>query len=133
DSWRQFYKDEQHVMNSGVPLVSREEMNINRQGVERWFLTTKVPLHDQSGQVSGLVGVSRDITERKQAEKQLRESEELFAKAFHASPLAICINRLSNGTFLDLNHRFLELTGYDRNDLIGRPSIELPLMVQNED
>ena len=133
DRWRSFYEDEQCVMKTGVPLIGREEININRHGVERWMLTTKVPLRDSEGQVIGLVGVSRDITEHKQAEKQLRQSEELFAKAFHSSPLAVAITRLATGTFLDLNNRFLELTGYDRADLIGRPSTELPLMVQNED
>jgi PAS domain S-box-containing protein len=133
DHWQSFYEDEQRVMKTGVPLISHEEVNVNRYGIERWLLTTKVPLRDNRGQVIGLVGVSRDITERKLAEKQLRESEELFAKAFHASPLASCIVRLATGTFLDLNNRYLELTGYDRSDLIGRPSIELPLMVQNDD
>jgi PAS domain S-box-containing protein len=130
---QQFLEDERQVMASNQPMISHEEMNVNQHGVERWFLTTKVPLHDSAGQVIGLVGVSRDITERKLSEKQLRESEELFAKAFHASPLAICITRLTTGTFLDLNNRFLDMTGYERTDLIGRPSTELPLLVQNED
>lgn len=133
DSWLPYYEDEQRVMQTGVPLISREERNVNRHGVERWLLTTKVPLRDNTGKVIGVVGVSRDITQQKEAEQQLRQTAELFSKAFHSSPLSVCIIKLGTGVFLDLNHRFVELSGYDREDLIGRPSTELPLMVQNED
>lgn len=133
EGWQPFHEAEQRVMNTGEPLISQEERSVNREGIERWFLTTKIPFRDQVGQVSGLVGVSRDITRRKLAEQQLRESEELFAKAFYASPLAICISQLSTGIFLDLNSRLLELTGYVREDLIGRTSIELPFIAKNGD
>jgi PAS domain S-box-containing protein len=133
DSWQAFYEDEQRVMKTGVPLISREEKNINRYGVERWFLTTKVPLHDNTGQVIGLVGVSRDITDRKQAEKQLRESEELFSKAFHGSPLALCLIETNTGQFIDINPGYTALTGYSRNELFGQSWTSIGLIAQPEE
>ena len=61
------------------------------------FDTRAIPLRDEHGQVTGLIGVATDITEQKQVEQALRESEEKFAKAFRASPDAITISRLRDG------------------------------------
>lgn len=66
-----------------------------------------------------------DITERKQAEEALRRSEHKFATAFRISPDSININRLSDGLFLDINEGFTTITGYTREEVIGRSSIEL--------
>ena len=67
----QYFADEREVMRTGRPLLNREERVIDGQGGERWMLTSKVPLRDSQGQVIGLVGISRDITERKRAEATL--------------------------------------------------------------
>ncbi|WLT33463.1 PAS domain-containing protein [Geothrix sp. PMB-07] len=72
---RQFYEDEQRVMASGTPLISREEPNYYPQtGTWGWHLTTTVPLRNLEGEVIGLVGVSRDITSHKKMEEAVRES-----------------------------------------------------------
>ena len=66
--------------------------------------------------------------ERRQAEEALRESEERFSKAFHANPAPLSISRLADGRFLDVNTAFLRLTGYEREEVIGRTSVELRLI-----
>ena len=66
----QYQADDQLVLQSGQALVNAERTSVDAQGHECTVLTTKVPLHDASGKVTGLVGISRDITERKQAEQQ---------------------------------------------------------------
>ncbi len=59
-----FYEDEQNVIRSGLPLVNREETGMDRQTNEiQSRLTTKVPLHDANGRVTGIAGIGRDITE----------------------------------------------------------------------
>jgi PAS domain S-box-containing protein len=63
----QFSKEEREVLN-GKPQVNREEHVSNGSGGERWMLTTKVPLLGPDGKITGLVGINRDITERKRAE-----------------------------------------------------------------
>lgn len=68
----QYYADDQAVIHSGQPIIDREERNVSA-GQPRWFSTTKVPLRDNEGQIIGLIGISRDITERKQAEAQLAD------------------------------------------------------------
>jgi len=74
-----------------------------------------------------LVALARDITERKQMEATLRESEELFRKIFHSSPIAICITTLEEGRLLDANHAYWNITGYTREETIGRNAEELKM------
>ncbi|MEO8391604.1 MAG: PAS domain-containing sensor histidine kinase, partial [Chloroflexota bacterium] len=69
----QYQADDQQVLQLGQALVNVERTSIDAQGQERTMLTTKVPLHDAAGKVTGLVGISRDITIRKQAEQQALE------------------------------------------------------------
>jgi PAS domain S-box-containing protein len=71
-----FARDDDQVIVSGLPLVNREEMVQDRLGNRRWHATTKVPLRNRDGVVRGLVGISRDITERKLSEQALREANE---------------------------------------------------------
>jgi rsbT co-antagonist protein RsbR len=74
---QQYYADEQIVMNAGQALYDRVEPVVDQDGNQKWYLTTKVPMHDASGAVVGLIGMSRDITVLQQAEEeraQLRET-----------------------------------------------------------
>jgi PAS domain S-box-containing protein len=74
----QYYADEQAVIQAGQPLVDREE-RVFIDGQERWLLTTTVPLQDAAGQVTGIVGISRDITERHRAAKRIQRQLERLA------------------------------------------------------
>jgi PAS domain S-box-containing protein len=68
-----YYADEQAMIQSGQPLLNREERTIDPEGKTRWLLTTKVPLRNDQGNVTGVVGINRDITERKRMEDELRQ------------------------------------------------------------
>jgi diguanylate cyclase (GGDEF)-like protein/PAS domain S-box-containing protein len=74
-----------------------------------------------------------DITEIRRAEKSLRQSEERFAKVFQASPDAIVITRLADGSYLEVNQRWLDIFGYAREELVGRSSLELGIWVDPKD
>lgn len=73
--------DEQEVVESGLSLVDKEEPSVDEEGNERWHSSTKVPLRDSSGDIVGLAGLTRDITDRKWAEEALRKSEVNLAEA----------------------------------------------------
>lgn len=68
-----FFLDEQAVICSGQPLIEREESVLDRStGTSRYFATTKVPYRDQAGNIIGIVGIGRDITDRKLADERIR-------------------------------------------------------------
>ncbi|HVF26035.1 MAG TPA: PAS domain S-box protein [Anaerolineales bacterium] len=74
-----------------------------------------------------MVALVRDITERKQMEATLRESEERFRKIFHSSPVAICITTLEEGRLMDANSAYWNITGYKPEESIGRNAEELKM------
>ena len=86
DYWPQELADEYHVgdqavITSGELLPNREEESVDHKGHKRWLLTTKAPLRDRNGKVEGLVGICRDITDRKRAEVELKEAKEAAESA----------------------------------------------------
>jgi len=72
----------------------------------------------------GVVGIRTDITDRKRAEKALKESEELFSKAFQANPVPFSISG-PEGAIYDLNEAWLMTMGYTREETIGNSSLKL--------
>ncbi|HEX4999994.1 MAG TPA: PAS domain S-box protein [Terriglobia bacterium] len=87
----------------------------------------------ENGQPARIAGAMVDITERKAAEKALRESEERFEKAFRASPDALVISRIADGVILDINDNFVSLSGFQRKDLIGKSTLQLDIYVNRAD
>jgi len=73
-----------------------------------------------------------DITERKHAEDELRESENKFATVFRSSPVALTLARAADGTFIDVNDVFLKKTGYAREEVIGNTATDLALFVNRD-
>jgi two-component system sensor histidine kinase/response regulator len=72
-----FRESERRIMATGEPIIDVEERNLQRDGRERWVSTTKVPLRDGQGNVVGVLGISRDITERKRGEERLMRSDKM--------------------------------------------------------
>lgn len=66
-----------------------------------------------------------DITDQKKAEEESRQNQERFRLAFNTSPDAININRLEDGLYVDVNQGFTDLTGYSRDDSVGKTSLEI--------
>jgi two-component system, sensor histidine kinase and response regulator len=67
--------DEQELLRSGRPMMYKEEKETWPDGRITWVATTKIPLHDEHGELVGTFGISRDITRRRRAEEQLREAK----------------------------------------------------------
>jgi PAS domain S-box-containing protein len=65
-----FNADEQGIFQTGQPIVNKEETRLNSDGDIIWSITTKVPLKDEANNIVGLVGITRDITQRKEAAEQ---------------------------------------------------------------
>lgn len=104
----------------------------NLHGEELSILVTSSPLLI-NGVQRGAVSVWHDITERKAVEEALQESEERFAKAFHASPDAIIISRLLDGLILEVNEGWSTIFGHTQSEVLGRTTLELGVYANFED
>lgn len=85
----------------------------------RNFVTQLIPVKNDEGKVYRLIGIAHDITERQKIEQALRTSEKKFAKAFRANPCATSLQLFEDGRYLEVNERWLELTGLQKEEVIG--------------
>ncbi|RUL99735.1 diguanylate cyclase [Rhizobium chutanense] len=76
-----FFDREQEIMSSGEPLVDFEEPLVEENGRERWFVTSKIPLRNRHGDLIGLSGVTRDITEKKRLIQEAIDSKNVLSQA----------------------------------------------------
>ncbi|MBL8156025.1 MAG: PAS domain S-box protein [Anaerolineae bacterium] len=90
-----------------------------------WVQLTGAIKTDSDGLPIVVVGISQNVTERRQAAEALKRSEERFFAAFHANPSAIAISTIDEGRYIDVNESWLRLFGYEREECIGRMDIEL--------
>ncbi len=107
-------KEEKEIMRTGRPLLDKEEEVRTLRGTVRWYLTTKVPLRDPSGGITGLVGISRDITELKKREREARE----LSTAIERTPDSVLITD-ATGSITFVNPGFESITGYSRQEALG--------------
>jgi two-component system sensor histidine kinase/response regulator len=84
DDARSAFADEKEVMQTGQPILAKEERHVWPDGAESWVATTKLPLHDKQGRIIGTFGISHDVTELKRVEQALREAKEAAEAASRA-------------------------------------------------
>ncbi|MFO0767344.1 MAG: PAS domain-containing protein [Nitrospiraceae bacterium] len=77
--------------------------------------------------------MARDVTERKFAERALREVRSAFPGRFHASPAAMCITSMADGRFLEVNDAFIVQSGYGRDEILGRSLAEIQAWADPDD
>jgi PAS domain S-box-containing protein len=121
----QYYADEQQVVRSRQPLINQKEHVIDPSDQRRWVLTTKVPLQNSHGQIVGLVGVGRDITEWMQAEKALQESEERYKMLLRAVTDYIYTVHVEQGQVITTVHSpgCVAVTGYTAQEFATDPHL----------
>ena len=94
---------------------------------------TVTPFRDGSGAISHFIATKQDITARRQIEVELRHARERFDRVFQSNATAMGISTLSEGRFLDVNATFLRLTGYMREEVVGRTGSELGIWISPAD
>ncbi|MCL6751708.1 PAS domain S-box protein [Nostoc sp. CCCryo 231-06] len=135
-------KHVQELLPSDVAAISLEAiaktLDSGTLQTCEYQLSTPLGIKDYEARlvVSGqdeVVAIVRDITERKQAEVALQNLAQKFAKAFSCSPDSITISTLQEGRFIEVNDSFVKLSGYERDEAIGKTSFELNLWVHDRD
>jgi PAS domain S-box-containing protein len=105
--------------------VCGESVTYEFEGGSRVFSCSLSPLRDGSGDVAALIGVSEDVTEQREAEAQLRESEQRFRATFNQRVQLVGFLRL-DGTITDANERSLAMIGATRSEVVGRAFWDTP-------
>jgi diguanylate cyclase (GGDEF)-like protein/PAS domain S-box-containing protein len=117
-----------------------EKRYIRKDGSLTWAKVTMSVQRDSEGRAQHLIVLVEDINALKAAEERLaeiqqalRSSEERYRIAFQTSIDAINISRLSDGAYIDCNQAFLDIAGYERQEVMGRTSLELGIWVDKRD
>ena len=89
-------------------------------------------IYGQNQQLEKAIGIDLDITTLRQTEAALRMSEEKFGRVFRSSPIAISVVNKDTGEYRDVNEAYCRMTGYERDEVVGRLATSLDLFPQEE-
>jgi two-component system, sporulation sensor kinase E len=116
--YKQLWESRASVLKEKGRLVF-EAINARKSDLNT-VLEVNARLIEGTGGNALVLSVSRDISERKQTEEALRQSEERFSRAFHSSPCAMSITHLPDFRIIDANQRWLGMTGFSLEDVVGK-------------
>ena len=120
-------------VKAGEKVEHYETVRVTKEGKRIQVSLTLSPLRNHEGIVIGASKIARNITERKQAEEDLRKSEEKFAQIFRESPSALSLISSETHCYLDVNETFARLSGCTRAELIGTSALEVGLQMDAAD
>ncbi len=127
-----YYADDMSVLRTGEPTVNREEPYVTQDGRKGWFLTSKFPVRDEAGNIIGLVGIARDITEMKRATEQLKEAQLRLVYHIENSPLAV-IEWEPDFRITRWAGQAESMFGWTAEEVIGRHFSEFPFVHPEDD
>lgn len=116
--------DDREVIETGIPRLEYEEAEHAADGRAIWVRTSKVPLRDASGRAIGVLGTFEDITERKETELALRESEQKYRNLVETTATGYLILDVQ-GRVIDANAEYAKLTGrHSLDEILGHSVLE---------
>ncbi|MFC1925973.1 PAS domain S-box protein [Chloroflexota bacterium] len=116
-------------MRNEVTFVEQYAGMIEKKDGTSIIVETSIKAIEYEGKPA-VCAIVRDVTEQRQAEEELRESEERFFTAFHQNPTAMAIMELAGGRYIDVNDSFLRMVEYSREGVIGHTSIDMNLWTE---
>ncbi len=114
----------QAAIEHGTPYTLEHRL-IHTSGSIIYTISRGEAIKNEQGQVIKLIGTTANITDRKQMEIALRQSELTFATIFQDSPQAAWISNLANGHFLKINENFSTMMGYSKEEVLGKTCADL--------
>lgn len=112
-------------ISSGKAELPSFEFRVRKKNGEVIFVRVIGEIKYRADKKPLIFATIQDITRRKMDEIRLSESEERFRTAFMTSPDSINMNRLEDGVYIDINEGFTRISGYTREEVIGKSSLEL--------
>jgi PAS domain S-box-containing protein len=116
DFARNSYIEEQEIIKTGVSVINKAVKEVFKDGSYLWVSTTKIPVYDNDGNITGIAGISRDITEIKKVEAALRDNENRWRNLLENSPMGIAI--ITDMKILYVNNEGIKLLGASSSDPI---------------
>jgi len=107
------------------PITQLSYRVLHPDGSVVWLEKNARGFFDEQGKLLRVIGMVANITERKQVEDALKESEEKFSKAFRESPMALTLTSATDHRYLDVNETFEQMTGWLRDEVIGRTPLDI--------
>lgn len=117
-----FYEDDKKILEEGQTIFNREEFFIDKNGKKSWLLTSKIPLRDENGEITGLLGIGHNINNRKKSELIREAMYEISEAAFAASDMISLFGKIREviGTLMKVNNFYIAL--YDEEtDMLSFP------------
>jgi len=116
--------DDQCVLETGQPVLNREEPFTWQDGTKGWYLTSKYPLKNSQGEVVGLVGIARNVSERRAAEHKLAHEHTMLRTVIDALADPIFFKD-AYGRLLLVNDAHRALTGLGTEEVAGRTDLDV--------
>lgn len=114
------FKEDQEVLQSGIPMISRESVDKREDDSVNYLLTSKIPLRNSDQEIIGLLGISYDITKIKEAEHALAVSEEKYREIFE-NIQDIYYRTDKDGIVTEISPSIEKYYNYKRGQIIGSP------------
>ena len=120
---RFFRQKDKEVLKEGKTKANEETITL-ADGTVIEIETVKSPFFDESGKVAGLIGISRDITERKNAEREILESKNFLEILLESIPAPVFYKDI-NGRYLGFNRAYEDFFGKTKDELIGKSVFDI--------
>jgi len=140
DLYRYVHPEDRQRVSEAVAEARRSHQPYRAQfrvvwpdGTLRWVSAEGKFYYSPEGEPERMLGMAVDITERKQGEEALKKSEEKFSKAFRESPLAVTVTSAKDHRYIDVNETFERITGWRRDEVIGRTPLDLGICAEPDD
>ena len=122
DLAEKYRADDKRIIKSGKTEEIQEGYVLG--GKDFIVQTMKTPVLDETGNVTGILGIFWDITEQQRNREELKESEEKFRTLFDTSPHAIALTEMKTGKLIDVNDKLCKVSKYTRDELIDRTTTQ---------
>ena len=121
------HQDDKKVMEDKKPIINKLERLKHGEKKDCWISVTKIPRYNESGEIIGTMGISRDVTKLKEADEVIRSSEKKYKKLFDTAidPIIVLDEK---GIFVEINKQVTKSLGYNKIDLIGKKFDEVNIL-----
>lgn len=110
-------EEDKQVIKTGFAIIDKETISQRNDGTETFFLTSKIPFLNDKDEITGVLGISYDITARNKIKKLLEASEQKLSTLFDLSPVGFALSEFKSGIFLEFNIAFAGRLGYNSEEL----------------